>query len=163
LSKVLVIVRHAHRDKSEGREVDNGISKKGEKQALAVRDFYVSRYPETVPRILSSPKKRCVETVEPLAKVMKTKVESCEYLLEQQEEPKLESNKQFLARIDALFKLWKEDDSELMVVCSHGDWIPVAVRQMFGIESDLKKGGWIEIDGHGDAPVLTWMVQKLAL
>lgn len=161
MSSTLILIRHAHRDKSQGREIDNGISKKGEKQAMAVRDYFLSRYPDKKPRIFSSPKKRCIETVEPLAKALKLEVELSDLLLEQQETPKAETSRQFRERVCDAIELWQKEKSELVIFCSHGDWIPAVMRELFSIDVELKKGGWIEIARPTDTPTLTWVLQKL--
>src|SRR5271170_829167 len=87
-SVILIVVRHAHRDKSEGRESDNGLSAKGRKQAAKILEHFKKEYSGLQSlRILSSPKKRCVETVQSIAEVMKTKVHTSSLL---DEGPELE-------------------------------------------------------------------------
>ena len=62
----LILVRHAHRDTSHGRERDNGLSPKGEKQAefLAAHFLASDRQPTL---ILTSRLRRAIETAQILA------------------------------------------------------------------------------------------------
>src|SRR4051794_36350749 len=65
----LVIIRHAHRNKAFGAEADNGLSAKGRRQARAAARFFKKRFKGRKPNIFSSPKRRCRETLEPIAKL----------------------------------------------------------------------------------------------
>jgi phosphohistidine phosphatase SixA len=59
-------VRHAHRDTSLGRERDNGLSPKGEKQADLFTKWATRDLPLDSTVVASSPKRRCFETVDAL-------------------------------------------------------------------------------------------------
>ena len=43
MSKTLVFIRHSHRDNTQ-RELDNGLSEKGQDQAKAIRRFFMDRF-----------------------------------------------------------------------------------------------------------------------
>src|SRR4051812_26203108 len=69
MKKCLVIVRHAHRDKIMGGIFDNGLSTQGKAQARRFAKEFAKEFGKNAkPMILSSPKKRCLETVHPLSK-----------------------------------------------------------------------------------------------
>src|SRR4051812_17636433 len=129
MTPVLIIVRHAHRDKAEGREQDNGLSAKGLKQAARVLErFQAELGAGAKPRLLSSPKKRCVETVQPIASATGVKL---------QLSPLLDEGADLETRARRFFAEWKKDAPALTVICSHGDWIPYFLEFATGVPTDL--------------------------
>ena len=155
--KVLIIVRHAHRDTSDRRR-DNGLTAKGQKQAQRVLRHYKRRFDRREALIFSSSKKRCMETVQPLARHLRAVVRKDARLMELRQG---ESAHDFTIRIKRFFVWWLRQGPELTVVCSHGDWIPTAVKIAVGAEIELKKGGWLEMETRNGACRLTWMLQSL--
>jgi broad specificity phosphatase PhoE len=157
MSPTLLIVRHAHRDKSLGGEADNGLSAKGRKQSSRVLERFVECFGEQFAgagsvKVLSSPKRRCVETVQPIAEHLGTKVR-LEALLDEGENLEL--------RAKRFFQEWKKDSPKLMVICSHGDWIPCFLELATGVQTDLAKGGWIRLENRDGRPVVTEILQEL--
>lgn len=142
-TKTLIVVRHAHRDKKLGREVDNGLSKKGWKQAREFTRYFERWYGGIPAKILSSPKLRCVETVRAIADLQAKKIKIVKALDEQG--PR-ESEKAYRARVRKFFKEWEKGREPLLVLCSHGDWIPTFFDEGFGIEISLKKGDFLEVE-----------------
>jgi broad specificity phosphatase PhoE len=155
-NKLLIILRHAHRSKDLGAETDNGLSKKGREQAQNVSDYFRAKYGGSKPLCLSSPKARCFETLVPLAKKEKVEVTIAPLLNEQHE-----STKEFEERIQEFCRWWKEDAPEMTVICSHGDWIPLATEELVGTIVNLKKAGWVEIELSGDQVSLSWVLQEV--
>jgi broad specificity phosphatase PhoE len=152
----LILIRHAHRDTSEGRDRDDGLSEKGKEQAKAVSKYFRSRYGKAEPLLLSSPKVRCIETLLPLSDKLKADVKILD-LLDEQHEPE----KAYTQRVEKFFRWWKQRAPELVIACSHGDWIPFFVRHSLGATVDLKKGGWLEIESREGQLHLVWILQKL--
>lgn len=154
----LIVLRHAHRETINGRGRDNGLSKKGKRQALALKKFFrfrLGKSPDVC--LLSSPKKRCLETVEPIADMIGTEVEVHSVLDEQQ---RGESSAAFAGRVDRFCKDWRKSRYSITVVCAHGDWIPVATKKLVGVEVHVSKGGWVEFQGKSKSQ-LCWLVQRL--
>ncbi len=154
--KNLIIVRHAHRDTSEGRERDNSLSERGKDQAKAVARYFKERYGKEEALLLASPKVRCIETLLPLADRLGTEVKVVD-LLDEKHEPQPD----FERRVEKFFRWWKQRGPSLVVACSHGDWIPTFSQQVLGISLDLRKGAWLEMGGHGRHTDLLWLLQKL--
>ncbi len=154
--KNLILVRHAHRDTSEGRERDNGLSERGKDQAKAIARYFKERYGKEEALLLSSPKVRCIETLLPLADKLGVEVKVVDLLGEQ-----VESQEALERRIEKFFRWWKQRGPALVVACSHGDWIPAFSRKVLGISLDVKKGAWLEIGGHGRHTELRWLLQKV--
>lgn len=150
--KTLIIIRHAHREKIAD---DNGLSPKGRKQAKRARDFYRSRFRRSTAALLSSPKRRCVETLEPLSELLDVDIETTA-LLDEGDALKLRA-REFLSH-------WLASSGpELTVISSHGDWIPVFLELATGARAELAKGGWAEIEADGTGvPRLSWLVQELS-
>lgn len=156
--KTLVVIRHAHRNKALGRKVDNGLSKKGRRQAAQVTEHYERVHGKAKAKVLSSPKLRCLETVEAIAKLAGTKVQPSP-LLDEQGGKGRESDEAFAGRLEAFYRWWREEAPALTVACSHGDWIPLALERLTGARAELKKGGWAEIVLDDDEPRLAWLYQ----
>lgn len=156
-TKTLVIIRHAHRDKSQGRDIDNGLSEKGLKQAKRATQYFERRYGGTRPKVMSSPKVRCVETVLAIADFSKKRIEISELLDEQHEG---EAQRAYKKRIDEFLRWWREEGPPLTVISSHGDWIPQFLKDATGAWIDLKKGGWAELEIIDKSPNLTWLIQE---
>lgn len=150
--KTLVIIRHAHRDKPEGHAADNGVSEKGRKQAARVAGFFERRFEGAVPLLLSSPKRRCIETLEPIAEATSAPI---------QVDPALDEDGDLEGKISDFLSRWRKTGEPLTVISSHGDWIPVFFQEVLGHSIDLDKGGWAEIEWDASGPRLTWLVQSL--
>lgn len=155
-SKKLILVRHAHRDKTEGREKDNGLSKKGRKQADRVKRYYLSLFGKERARLLSSAKTRCMETLLPLADKLGTSVSISPMLMEEDE-----GLTPINARVKKFCDEWKNSKDPLVVACSHGDWLPMALEQLTGAYIELKKGGWAEVEQAGEKTILRNVLQEL--
>jgi 8-oxo-(d)GTP phosphatase len=155
--KRLILVRHAHRDKDQGREVDNGISPKGEKQVKRLTRYFVRRFPATQALILSSPKVRCLETLAPLAALCGTKVQEDPLLIEQGLK---ESQGSLETRVRRFASAWRQSEAEFTLACSHGDWIPLCLEELVGLTTELKKGGWAEIVLIDGTPRLYQLIQN---
>lgn len=155
MTKTLVLIRHGHRDTSE-RELDNGLDAKGQGQAKCIEAFFHKRFSESKEvRLVSSPKKRCQQTLKPLADSLRLKVETHSGLDEQH---RGESESEFHSRLIRFIKEWKDSEDPITVVCSHGDWLPLAVHKLIGVQQDFKKGSWLEIELSGGHASLTWYI-----
>lgn len=160
--RTLILIRHAHRDTSD-RAADNGLSDKGRIQAKALVKHYLKAYPpgNGAPslRVISSPKRRCVETVASIAECAEVSLELDSDL----EEQRPDKNKGELAsRAKHFISRWIQSDDPLVIACSHGDWLPVALHSATGARAELKKGGWAEIRiRDGERAQLRWLLQSL--
>lgn len=160
MPRKLIIVRHAHRDKPKplGRLADNGLSKKGKAQAKAVLAHFLKVQETRQVKLISSPKVRCVETLAPLAKRLKTKIEIHPALDEQQPS---QTEAAYQKSIKGFLEHWARGRQGVTVICSHGDWIPRALEIIVGGPIELKKGGWAEIEQEGHGLHLVWLLQRL--
>jgi broad specificity phosphatase PhoE len=158
MAKTLILVRHGHRDTAR-RELDNGLSDKGREQARAIRRFFTDRFkPDDFKRglwLVSSPKVRCVETLQPLAKEINRPVDIHPALDEQGSK---ESAKAFLDRVHGFLQEWEQSPSELTVLASHGDWLPVAIGHLLGLPQEVKKGSWLELEKVDGGAALRWYI-----
>ena len=165
--KTLILIRHAHRNTDEPSR-DNGLSQKGEEQVkkliqyaqkrLVSRDLTFDDEAESQALFLCSPKKRCQETLAPLAKAMSSKLIIDERLTEALP---FETAKAYDARISDFLRFWKKEGPAVTLLCSHGDWIPMAVQQLTGAKIGIKKAGWIEIQLVNGEAYLSWLLQKV--
>ena len=142
LTGTLYLLRHGtagDRSKWKGRDEDRSLTKKGWRQAEAVAQ---SLKDCGIERIVSSPYERCNQTIKPLARLIKAKVEPSPHLVED-------------ASIDSVYDLVESLIGTNTVLCSHGKLIPALINRMkkAGLSLDSRfycsKGSiWaIEVDG----------------
>ncbi len=113
----IFLFRHAaagNRSKWTGDDTKRPISKKGRKQAKSLAESLAKR---GIERIVTSPYARCVESVEPLAKLIGAKVEVDNALAEGPD-------------IDAAYDLVDSLIGYNAVLCSHGDVIPAVINRL---------------------------------
>lgn len=113
----LYVVRHAHagsRSSWDGPDESRPLTTKGHKQSAAVADMLAA---SGASRLISSPYRRCVQSLEPLALRLGLVVEEDLRLAEGAD------GVDALALADELRK-----EREAAVVCSHGDVIPEMLR-----------------------------------
>lgn len=134
-AKTIFLVRHAHRDTSDPT-ADNGLSDKGRDQAKAVDRAYKKIFGKTPALLLSSPKRRCLETLAPLAKRLGAPIQRENGLLE---------GSYLEARVEEFLSWWKRKAPDLVVACSHGDWIPAFLHAALGVSLPVNKGSWVEL------------------
>jgi 8-oxo-dGTP diphosphatase len=119
------LVRHAHAGSRAAWHDDDDLrplSAKGARQAAALLDRVdgTARGSDTtVQRVVSSPSRRCVETVEPIAEHFGCPVTTKKELAEG-------------ADPDDAIALVLELAPSSPVVCSHGDLIPKMIRRLVG-------------------------------
>ncbi len=151
-NRTLIIVRHAHRDKEMGSAFDNGLSAKGRKQALKAAKYFHSTFPSLKDCLfLSSPKKRCLETLLPFVADDRGRIKELQCLSEGEPIDK---------KVDEFLKAFKNFRAQVVVACSHGDWIPAIMERITGERVELKKGAWARFEGGADLLKLSEIIQK---
>jgi phosphohistidine phosphatase SixA len=158
MTKTLVLCRHAHRDTTQ-RELDNGLSDKGREQAKSIKRFFSERFSaEDFKRglwFVSSPKLRCMETLQPTAKEAGRSVDAHPDLDEQS----LKEGPQGLEnRVNHFLKEWNSSKVGLTILCSHGDWLPLATFRLLGLSQEYKKGAWLEVESDSGRAYLKWYI-----
>jgi broad specificity phosphatase PhoE len=153
--KTLILLRHAHRDKIPS-VADNGLSEKGWHQAADVANALAKKFGKdlaTSPMAVeSSPLMRCLETADAVAKKVGLEPKINELL---KEYSKGESVSDFVMRIKAYLTHWKQHKATTLVACSHGDWIPEALRLWCDKEITLRKGAFVELTLDTDSGEIT--------
>ena len=150
-TQTVVIIRHAHRDKDHGRQLDNGLSGKGRRQARRALKFFARRFGEKPDAVLwTSPKKRCFETLSPIREELGVPLTA---------EADLDEEGDLDAKVNRIVRRIPDSGAEVLVICSHGDWIPLFARKVLGVDVDLEKGGWLELRWSAGSPHVTWLIQ----
>lgn len=137
MDKILIIVRHAHRNVVNPHD-DNGLSEKGLRQAKAIKKYFEKRYGKRDVEILSSPKLRCRETLEPIVEFLGAKM-NISPLLDEGTQSKFGTLEK---RVLEFKKWWIDKASDFVLISSHGDWIPSFFEVCLGKSTELKKAGW---------------------
>ncbi|MBK6879814.1 MAG: histidine phosphatase family protein [Elusimicrobia bacterium] len=146
----LILLRHAHRS-LKNPAADNGLSGKGKKQAKRFRKDFLREFgPDARPRFLSSPKRRCVETLAPLAKRLGRTVQTNADLRERDPD---ETALEFRARVAGFLRGFPRRPGRLVVLSTHGDWAPLALRILTGARARFAKGGWAWIEPGNPSPL----------
>jgi 8-oxo-dGTP diphosphatase len=117
LTGTVFLVRHAHagdRSRWKGDDRERPLTSKGRRQAAVIADR-LSQCGADV--IQSSPYLRCVETLEPLAKRLGTKLRKSESLAEG-------------ADTDEVLDLIGRSSGMHLALCSHGDIIPDVISRL---------------------------------
>lgn len=113
----LYVVRHTHagsRSSWDGPDIERPLTAKGHRQAAAIAEDLAG---VGVTALASSPFRRCIQTLEPLATRLSLPVDSDDRLAEGA------TGDDALALADELAKA-----HEAAVLCSHGDVIPELLR-----------------------------------
>ena len=144
-----LFIRHAHRDTVD-RDLDNGLDDKGRKQGKKLVEYLATAHPRRKPkRVFSSPKARCVETAEFVARWAGVKVEIDDRIAEQN--VGIESDRAFTSRLQNFYESTCRDSGVCYV--SHGDVLPLLTRLMGEPQREIRKGDlfWL-VDGHIEEP-----------
>jgi len=135
----LFLLRHANagdRDKWKKEDRVRPLTKKGKRQAEMIAASLRDR---GIERIVTSPYKRCIETVEPIAALTGAKIELSDALAEGPD-------------VDAAYDLVHGLAGTNTVLCSHGDVIPATINRLMWLGLELQsrfycsKGSIWEID-----------------
>jgi broad specificity phosphatase PhoE len=111
--------------------------------------------------LVSSPKLRCQETLSPIAKALNRTVDIHPGLNEQSPGEPLAA---FDKRVAAFLDEWSRASASVTILCSHGDWLPVASRRLLGgVRFEHKKAGWLELEWLGGVSSLKWCIPSFKL
>jgi broad specificity phosphatase PhoE len=161
MKSTIVFIRHAHRDTSD-KNRDNGLTDKGRRQVDELVGLFRSGKLPPAKTFWTSPKLRCQETLEPLAKASKTAA-VIENLLDERHDD--EAAIDFAKRLDRLVEkahksLTQMGEDGVLYLCSHGDVIPYAMNLFTSHEVDLSKGEAIIITTEDVLrPELRWRIK----
>ena len=128
--------------------MDNGLSEKGFEQVEKLKKKYLSGELLAGGYFFSSPKKRCIETLQPLSLLTKKNLEIKGGLNEQGTH---EDYALFLKRINSFIIecLTFSGSSSVLYLCSHGDVIPILIEQLTGKQVSVEKGKALTIAFDG--------------
>ena len=135
----LYFVRHAKAGSRTNWEKDDRVrplSKSGLKQADALVSVLA---PFAVSAVLSSPYERCVQTVEPLARARRLRVQETRHLAEG-------------ARLKGAFRFIEDPELDDTVLCTHGDVIQELVEDL--IRRRIVQASHLSLDKGS-----TWVVE----
>ncbi|MCB0362413.1 MAG: hypothetical protein KDD35_06815, partial [Bdellovibrionales bacterium] len=105
---------------------------------------------------VSSPKKRCVETLGPLQRAISSGELFISPQLDEQQEN--ENNEGFRVRVENFMNSLMEGPWNWIFLCSHGDWLPFALEYLQNENILMRKAAWVEYEIIGYRRILTWVV-----
>jgi broad specificity phosphatase PhoE len=135
----LYFVRHAKAASRSNWDEDDRVrplSKSGFKQA---DELVTVLGPYAISAVLSSPYERCVQTVEPLARARRLKVQETRHLAEG-------------ARLKGAFRFIEDPELDDTVLCTHGDVIQELVEDL--IRRRIVKASHLALDKGS-----TWVIE----
>ena len=138
----LYVVRHGDagtRARWNGADESRPLTTSGHRQAVAIADALVSA---GVGRLVSSPYRRCVQTLEPLATRLGLVVD---------DDPRLAEGAGGVDALTLADELCKENDAA--AVCSHGDVVPEMLRILMATTARFKDP---LVWPKGSTWVITW-------
>jgi len=142
----LFFIRHAkagNRMRWEGNDRERPLTKSGRKQAEELVSLLGAN---PITAVWSSPYLRCVQTVEPIAKDRKLKVQETRHLAEG-------------ARLKGAYRFIEDPDLEDTVLCTHGDVILELVddlvrrRLIKSSQTAFEKGSTWAVEVEDGSPV----------
>jgi 8-oxo-dGTP diphosphatase len=137
---IFYFVRHAKagsRTRWEGNDRDRPLSKSGLKQAEELVSVLGAN---PISAVWSSPYLRCVQTVEPLAKARRLKIQETRHLAEG-------------ARLKGAYRFIEDPDLDETVLCTHGDVILELVDDL--VRRRIVKASLASLADKGS----TWVVE----
>lgn len=137
---IFYFVRHAKagsRTRWEGNDRDRPLSKSGLKQAEELVSVLGAN---PISAMWSSPYLRCVQTVEPLAKARRLKIQETRHLAEG-------------ARLKGAYRFIEDPDLDETVLCTHGDVILELVDDL--VRRRIVKASQASLADKGS----TWVVE----
>jgi 8-oxo-dGTP diphosphatase len=137
---IFYFVRHAKagsRTRWEGNDRDRPLSKSGLKQAEELVSVLGAN---PISAVWSSPYLRCVQTVEPLAKARRLKIQETRHLAEG-------------ARLKGAYRFIEDADLDETVLCTHGDVILELVDDL--VRRRIVKASQASLADKGS----TWVVE----
>jgi broad specificity phosphatase PhoE len=136
--KTLFLVRHAHREPESEKGIRPvSLSAKGIHQSELIAEYFESHIYQKKTALLSSPRKRCIETLSPLSKKSKIQIEILD---------ELDEGGDLDAKIKAFKKTIQSSPHEVIIACTHGDWIPYFISKTFeGKSLEPKKASITQI------------------
>lgn len=157
-TRSLFLIRHAHRETFD-YQTDNGLSEKGLAQAERLKAYFLPIIGEINQfELLSSPRLRCIQTLNPVGQSLETSVRVNPLL---EEKRAGENHSEFSERIQKFFNEWENSECDCSLACSHGDWIPTALDKIFDVDTHIKKAGFVEITYKDFQYQLASITQKL--
>ena len=154
--KKLILFRHAHRSKRWGREADNGLSAKGRAQAREAAHWLKKILPDAPLHIETSPALRCVESVEILSKSLRGGIQKSTLLLSEEKT----SKRLLKTRVRKFCTWWRRTKADVVIACSHGDWLAQCAEELLGHKIELKKGAFLMISCEGKKYVLEFLLNR---
>ena len=132
--------------------------KKGKKQRKRLTKYFEKKFPKSKPALFSSPFKRCVQTLDLISDDTKTEIQIHADLVEFEAD---EKPGQFKVRVKKALSEILKSKADVIALCSHGDWIPMATLVLSGTQIELDKGGWIEYEVDGTQASLRYVIQEI--
>ncbi len=138
----LYLIRHAHRDKAtHGTPRPTCLSLRGRHQANLIAEYFEGIIKGQKPALFTSPRKRCQETLEPL---------SAQSSLDLLTLDSLDEGGDFDSKIQSFLRTLENTNADIVIACTHGDWIPYFTDSVLKTSTEPKKGAIIKIIQEND-------------
>lgn len=151
--KLLILLRHSQRDPQD-HSSDGGLSIEGWNQSRRTQKKLLEKLHSPPVRLISSPKRRCQESLQAFSEELGISIEIDQDLDEQGAS---EDSTSFRSRVQSFIEKFKGLKEDPVLICSHGDWIPEAIYECTHLITEIKQGGWAELSHENGK----WILQDL--
>lgn len=150
MTQKLILLRHASRNHSQ-----NELNSVGLEQAESRAKYFSQNLSSQGLKILSSSKKRCVQTAQAIASNLGLGFEKSEDIEERRAN---EDSKCFEKRVTDSLKKSLRKDFETLIICSHSDWLFIAMRDWAELRISLDEACWAEFQKQANEE---WILRDL--
>lgn len=135
MNQSLILLRHGQRQGS-----DDAITEYGKKQAEERGRFFFQAFGGQID-LMSSPKQRCLQSLEALSSLCKKPPQIVEDFSERFD---FEDSRTFEKRVQsALEASLLKSSSAITLICSHSDWLFVGAKYLLDLQLQFLEASWI--------------------
>lgn len=137
MNQSLILLRHAQR-----QGLDDALTEHGKRQVEERGHFFFQVFGDQMD-LMSSPKQRCLQSLETLGSLCKKPLQINEDLSERLD---FEDSKAFEKRVqNALESRLSKSSWATTIICSHSDWLFVGAKYLLDLQIQFLEGSWIHL------------------
>lgn len=146
MNQSLILLRHGQR-----QGFDDALTEHGKRQVEERCHFLFQAFGDQID-FMSSPKQRCLQSLETLSSLCKKPALIVEDLSERFDS---EDSKAFEKRVkNSLETRFLNSTSSITLICSHSDWLFVAAKFLLDLQIQFLEGSWAQLQKNQDQWIL---------
>jgi broad specificity phosphatase PhoE len=137
MNQSLILLRHSQRQGASDQLTQHGLE-----QSKNRGNFFFQLYGSEV-TLLSSPKSRCLQSLERICTLSQKAPRVIEELSERFP---VEDAQDFKKRVDqSLYRILSHQSEFPIILCSHSDWLSVAATHLLDLDISFLEGSWVRL------------------